>query len=615
MRLILRDWRKAYARLGNSLPDLTDLNQELLERFWADSILLRVIDSGGNYHYLHHGVNIALHFGQNMTGSHVSKLPISISQHYFELLGSILNEKVPVYCRATAASMVAVEYWDRLVLPFSAAGSNVDRVLLLSYPRAWRISPDQHLNLVRNLNHLDHGICVVNGNKEVTLWNRTFLEFFDIDLSQIYLKINFDVLNEIATFPIEIQAPSESTEHALTYNIAGAPEPHASMWTQNAGNRILLMEVASLPDTGMIITASDFTLTYQLQADLQASKGKLEEVVRDRTLQLSKTILELERQSAQQKRLEQELSDQKLRLEVTLEAIVDGVISTDEFGRIIFINLSAERLLSTNADMAKGCAVVDILTLTHAEDNHSLDLGIQKCLEDGQATRFGKDAVLNRMGDRGINVSVTLSPIKDKNNHINGVVITLTDITESRRQEKEILFAAHHDELTGLSNRKAIYIALDRSLARADNADLAYGLLYLDIDQFKNINDEGGHLFGDQYLIQVAEILKSNIRLNDLAGRLGGDEFVVLLENCNSHKTRYVAEKIRKDIEAISVNFDISPNKGTVSIGCTNIKRPATNKELHLKRADQALYQAKQNGGNSVFFWQTSGGKNTDSYR
>jgi len=156
---------------------------------------------------------------------------------------------------------------------------------------------------------------------------------------------------------------------------------------------------------------------------------------------------------------------------------------------------------------------------------------------------------------------------------------------------------ARVDALTGLKNRRGLDEALEEEIQRASRQDTGFGLLWLDIDHFKSINDRLGHQVGDEILCRVALWLKAGLRPYDHPGRWGGDEFVVVLSPCDRSTLRQIASRIRETIERDSIETGAPV---TVSIGGYFCK-PGDDFETVLHRADQALYRGKQQGRNQVY--------------
>jgi diguanylate cyclase (GGDEF)-like protein len=165
----------------------------------------------------------------------------------------------------------------------------------------------------------------------------------------------------------------------------------------------------------------------------------------------------------------------------------------------------------------------------------------------------------------------------------------------------ELHRVAMYDSLTGLLNRGAILDYLRREIARAGRQQMTVGLMMLDLDHFKGINDSFGHLAGDQVLKQVGNFLQSSIRSYDAAGRIGGEEFLVVLPDCDYADLNLRAEMMREFMANLQLEFKGLPCSLTVSIGITT-SDPNLEESLEslLHRVDSALYEAKRYGRNRV---------------
>lgn len=201
--------------------------------------------------------------------------------------------------------------------------------------------------------------------------------------------------------------------------------------------------------------------------------------------------------------------------------------------------------------------------------------------------------------------SVSGEPMFDASGQFTGYRGVGRDITERRRDEEVIRQLAFQDPLTGLPNRRLLMDRLQQSLVASQRSQHMGALLFLDLDNFKSLNDALGHDAGDKLLQQVGKRLQACVRAADTVSRLGGDEFVVLLENAGhtletaaAHAAR-VAEKIQ---QALRLPFQLGdhPYQGSASMGAVVLADPAQNAETYLKQADTAMYQAKSAGREAV---------------
>jgi diguanylate cyclase (GGDEF)-like protein len=175
---------------------------------------------------------------------------------------------------------------------------------------------------------------------------------------------------------------------------------------------------------------------------------------------------------------------------------------------------------------------------------------------------------------------------------------TLRDITERKHFQENLEYFAIHDTLTGLLNRRSLEDMLNRIIARAKRGAIS-SLLYMDLDNFKEVNDTVGHSAGDEVLITLSGIIKSELRTEDTVFRLGGDEFAVLLEGMDSREALTAAERLRLVVEKHPFEQGGRLFPMSLSIGLIEIEGTLTTGEL-LSQADAAMYRAKAQGKNQV---------------
>jgi diguanylate cyclase (GGDEF)-like protein/PAS domain S-box-containing protein len=190
--------------------------------------------------------------------------------------------------------------------------------------------------------------------------------------------------------------------------------------------------------------------------------------------------------------------------------------------------------------------------------------------------------------------------------HGPSVLVVSEDITESRRRSEQLAYHANHDDLTGLVNRRAFEERLERALmvARAEKAE--HALCYLDLDQFKVINDSCGHVAGDEFLRQVGRVLQTVVSKRDTLARLGGDEFGVLLERCQVEQAMRVAYGVLDAIDSLSLTWEDRRFRVGISIGLVPIDHTSPNVAGVLRAADAACYAAKEAGRNQIHVYDQS---------
>ena len=296
------------------------------------------------------------------------------------------------------------------------------------------------------------------------------------------------------------------------------------------------------------------------------------------------------------KTIELELAAEKERLRVTLEAIADGMISTDADGTIVFINPAAEILTGYDSAQALGRPVRDIFALFAGDTGERQPCPVAQCLASGAAIHLDDDMVL--IGPTGIEreIRFTASPVKTDGDTMAGAVLVFQDVTQSRAMQRQLAHSANHDELTGLPNRSAFDRALDAAIAATAGGQHEHCLLYVDLDRFKPVNDTAGHAAGDALLRQVAQTIRGSCRNHDLSARIGGDEFAVLLLDCPAANGQLIAEKIIRAVRSLIFDWAGQTYRISASIGITVITAKPASSLGFMGEADAACYAAKAEG-------------------
>ena len=305
----------------------------------------------------------------------------------------------------------------------------------------------------------------------------------------------------------------------------------------------------------------------------------------------------------ERKRAELEVRAEKERAQVTLNSIADGVITTDNEGVVDYLNPVAETLTGWKLADARGRPVREIIMLRHETQGHSLDNPAEVCLREGRVTEVGQHSVLISRDGREIPIQDSAAPIRDSGGRLAGAVLVVHDVSKERQLRRQLAHHAAHDSLTGLINRREFELRLENALGSA-KAGMEHVLLYIDLDQFKVVNDTCGHTAGDHLLKQITSLIRGLVRNSDTVARLGGDEFGVLLEQCSLERAIEIADDMRAAIRSYRfVAKDASFEIGA-SIGLVAIDAEADNIESLLSAADVACYSAKDLGRNRVHVYQ-----------
>ncbi len=307
----------------------------------------------------------------------------------------------------------------------------------------------------------------------------------------------------------------------------------------------------------------------------------------------------------ERKAAEKRIFEEKERAEVTLKSIGDGVITTDADGCIEYLNPVAEDLTGWSLRAAQGQPVEDILTLINEHTREMTDNPIIRCLNEGRViTMSGATLLIDRSGQE-IAIQDSAAPIRDRLGHIVGSVMVFHDVSAEGRLSRKLSYQASHDALTGFINRHEFENVLERAIALTRSSNKTqYGLLYIDLDQFKVVNDTFGHTAGDELIRQIANRLQTCVHTNDTLARLGGDEFGVLLDNCDSARAIEVAEDIRATIERYRFEWQTAVHAVRASIGIVMVDGDSATVGALLSAADVACFAAKDMGRNQYHLYR-----------
>jgi diguanylate cyclase (GGDEF)-like protein/PAS domain S-box-containing protein len=315
----------------------------------------------------------------------------------------------------------------------------------------------------------------------------------------------------------------------------------------------------------------------------------------------NRAILTVARDVSHRKSMEVSLSRSKRQAQYTLESISEGVITTDNDGRVDYMNRAAETLIGANRDDVTGHRVGELFTLVDDADRRPLGDPVERCLAMRRRVNMGRRAVLvTADGEHEHSVELTASPVRGPSNSISGAVVVFHDVSELRGLTRKMSYQATHDPLTGLINRREFERRLDDAMDSAHSEEAVHMLFYMDLDRFKAVNDSCGHMAGDNMLREVAALIKDQVRDSDFVGRLGGDEFGALLIGCPIEKARQIATDICNAIADYRFVWKDKIFNIGISIGLVEISHTSGALQDVMSAADSACYMAKQQGRGQV---------------
>ena len=317
-------------------------------------------------------------------------------------------------------------------------------------------------------------------------------------------------------------------------------------------------------------------------------------------------IITIARDVSYRKSLEVSLSRSKRQAQYILESIAEGVITTDNDGRIDYMNRAAETLVGANRDDASGHRVGELFTLVDDADRRPLGDPVERSLAMRRRVNMGRRAVMVSVdGEHEHSVELTASPVRGPSNSISGTVVVIHDVSELRGLTRKMSYQATHDPLTGLINRREFERRLDEAMDSAHAEEAVHMLFYMDLDRFKAVNDSCGHLAGDNMLREVAALIKDQVRDSDFVGRLGGDEFGAILIGCPIEKARQIAIDICNAIAGYRFVWKDKIFNIGVSIGLVEISHASGTLQDVMSAADSACYMAKQQGRGQVHVYSS----------
>jgi diguanylate cyclase (GGDEF)-like protein/PAS domain S-box-containing protein len=307
----------------------------------------------------------------------------------------------------------------------------------------------------------------------------------------------------------------------------------------------------------------------------------------------------------ERKKAETAVFQAKERAQVTLQSIGDAVITTDSEGRIDYMNPVAESLIGWESREAQGQKIGEVLTVINDLTREGVESPVMRCLREGQVLGLSEHTVLVSRRGQEIAIQDSAAPIRDRAGNLIGAVMVFHDVSKERRLHRALHYQASHDALTGLINRREFENRLNAAVEDAkQEQEVRHALLYLDLDQFKLVNDTCGHPAGDQLLKQITGMLQSRIRGGDTLARLGGDEFGILLQDCLLDQALRIADMLRQAIRDYRFIWQDGVLAVGVSIGVVEITKETATVANLMSAADVACYTAKDAGRNRVELYQ-----------
>ena len=308
----------------------------------------------------------------------------------------------------------------------------------------------------------------------------------------------------------------------------------------------------------------------------------------------------------QRKAVEEATFIDKARAEITLNSISDAVVGTDMAGNVDYLNVAAERMTGWQRDEARGRSVREVMKIMNGVTRDPERNPIELVLQENKRRDLTPGTILVRRDGSEVVIADSTAPIHDSHGKISGAVMVFHDVTAAQLTAMEMTHLAQHDFLTKLPNRLLLNDRIAQAITLAKRRGTTLAVLFLDLDNFKHINDSLGHAIGDKLLQSVAQRLSACVRGSDTVSRQGGDEFVLLVTaDRHAEDAALTANKI---LAALAAPHSIDKNElhVTPSIGISVYPADAENAETLIKNADTAMYHAKEKGRNNFQFFKSN---------
>ncbi len=306
----------------------------------------------------------------------------------------------------------------------------------------------------------------------------------------------------------------------------------------------------------------------------------------------------------QRKVVERAYYQEKTRAEIALNSISDAVLCTDIFGNVDYLNIAAEKITGWTREEAQGNPISTVFQIINASTRQHDQNPVEMVLKMNVPAGLNADTILIRKDGAEVPIEDSVSPIHDSDGKLTGAVIVFHDVSAAQAMAMKMAHLAQHDFLTNLPNRVLLNDRIAQAITLAKRLDTQFAVLFLDLDNFKHINDSLGHATGDQILQQVTQRLNTCVRNSDTVSRQGGDEFVILLsEGKYGEDAALTANKM---LTVLSMPYSVNGSELhiTTSIGISIYPADGPDAETLIKNADTAMYHAKRKGRNNYQFFR-----------
>ncbi len=282
-----------------------------------------------------------------------------------------------------------------------------------------------------------------------------------------------------------------------------------------------------------------------------------------------------------------------------LQSMGDAVITTDVTGVIQYLNPIAEQITGWRLEQVKGQPLAEVFRLTKALSPLSAIANVVAAvINTSKALRLNHSSTIIARDRTEYVIDGTAAPVCDRNNQVIGIVLVFRDMTQHSALARKLSWQASHDFLTGLVNRREFEQRLSEAISSAQETGQQHTLCYLDLDQFKVVNDTCGHVAGDELLRQLSVLLRRRLRTTDTLARIGGDEFGIILHDCDPINANSITDDLLTMIQSFRFVWQSNTFSIGASIGLVSINAQSRDLNSILGAADAACYAAKERGRN-----------------
>ena len=358
--------------------------------------------------------------------------------------------------------------------------------------------------------------------------------------------------------------------------------------------KVNLRGLYDLQQAAQAFEQADFTIRLPLADNAPPEIQQTKRAFNHMAYKLNQLLSSLERK-------QDDLHKEKERLRVTIESIGDAVVVTDAEGHIEFINPRALELSGLSLESALGQQVSDAIPMVNEESGAAVTSPIELALRRNTVIALDSHTAIARADGSRIAIRDTAAPIRSASGQVQGGVLVFQDETERRKLVQRLAWQAERDHLTGLYNRREMEIRMAAALFAVKEQNRQFIFCYMDLDQFKLVNDTCGHRAGDALLQRLSAILMERVKsTRHHLARLGGDEFGILFSDISLPDAITIVQGIRDEVVRFRFQWEGQVFRLGVSFGVTQIQPSMHDIGQILSQADTACYHAKAQGGNAI---------------